>query len=530
MYVKKLNIKGYKKFSDFTIDFNEHINVLIGENESGKSTILEAIDIVLNQKYFINSTGIFEQFFNLDNINKYRCDPRIENLPKIEIELFLSDSNEMDNAFFNGLHSSDDSELKSGILFSYKFDESYMEVFETMGMHQGDIFIPTDYYIAEWRTFAGHKYINKKLPLKNVLIDNSVRRNNLYDSYTKKVFNSSVDSQDKQTLSHQFKKSLTGFLNSNEQHLNIKEYTLGIDENKTILENILDLKSGGVSIQNKGKGKENLIKTEIALEINSDLILLEEPENHLSYLNTRKMIDGIQQKCDEVQMIITTHDPLIVSRLNLCNTLWINNGKCNSLKNIPDETANFFMKTDNTQLLNYILADKVIIVEGNSEYIMLPQLVKNTLNCVLDEEKIEVLSGGGITYSHYVELTNIINNSLLVVTDNDGDQERVKLIEEKNSKYAHSNKNILIKCSENIEEVTFEVCLYNKNKSKLENISSVKPKTKPEYKGKSYDKNLAYMLKNKTESALRITEEKLYKDKIVLPDYIKEGIEWLIQK
>ncbi|MFD2045704.1 AAA family ATPase [Ornithinibacillus salinisoli] len=86
------------------MNFNKNINVLIGQNESGKSTVLEAIDIVLNQKYFIKSTGVFEQFFNLENVNKYRLNPRIENLPKIEIELFLGDSDDISNAYFNGLH------------------------------------------------------------------------------------------------------------------------------------------------------------------------------------------------------------------------------------------------------------------------------------------------------------------------------------------------------------------------------------------------------------------------------------------
>ncbi|MDQ7861130.1 AAA family ATPase [Peribacillus frigoritolerans] len=94
----------------------------------------------------------------------------------------------------------------------------------------------------------------------------------------------------------------------------------------------------------KGKGRKNLIKTEIALEVESDLILLEEPENHLSYINTRKLIQDIQNMCVEAQMIITTHNPLIVSRLDLRNTIWINKGKCHSLRSVPDETAEYFMK------------------------------------------------------------------------------------------------------------------------------------------------------------------------------------------
>lgn len=42
-YIKTMRIIGFKKFKDTKINFNEHINIIIvGENEAGKSTILEA--------------------------------------------------------------------------------------------------------------------------------------------------------------------------------------------------------------------------------------------------------------------------------------------------------------------------------------------------------------------------------------------------------------------------------------------------------------------------------------------------------
>ena len=50
-YIKSLHIEGFKKFAVLDINFNEHMNILVGENEAGKSTILEAIKIVLNQQY-----------------------------------------------------------------------------------------------------------------------------------------------------------------------------------------------------------------------------------------------------------------------------------------------------------------------------------------------------------------------------------------------------------------------------------------------------------------------------------------------
>ncbi|MGG1878799.1 AAA family ATPase [Paenibacillus cisolokensis] len=260
MYIESLKLKGYKKFKEFTINFQPQINVLIGENEAGKSTLLEAIDIVLNQKIF-NSNTSFEQYFNQDHINEYRRNPSIETLPKIEIELFFNDEQELTSEYFNGLHSSLKPTLKSGIKFTYKFDENYRELLESL--FEGDYdesIIPLDYYIAEWITFAGRKYINKKSPIKNVLIDNSIRKNNLFDSYSKRIFATKIELADRQDLSYQFRKIIHNFLDGNTERLNFQDYSFGVDEGKTMLENVLDLKSEGVSIQNKGKGKENLIR------------------------------------------------------------------------------------------------------------------------------------------------------------------------------------------------------------------------------------------------------------------------------
>jgi putative ATP-dependent endonuclease of OLD family len=44
--IKKLKVRNFKKFADRTFEFNEVINIL--DNECGKSSILEAIELVLN--------------------------------------------------------------------------------------------------------------------------------------------------------------------------------------------------------------------------------------------------------------------------------------------------------------------------------------------------------------------------------------------------------------------------------------------------------------------------------------------------
>lgn len=50
-YIKSLHIEGLKKFRYFNMNFNKHMNILVGENEAGKTTILDAIKTVLNQQY-----------------------------------------------------------------------------------------------------------------------------------------------------------------------------------------------------------------------------------------------------------------------------------------------------------------------------------------------------------------------------------------------------------------------------------------------------------------------------------------------
>lgn len=52
MAIEKVIIQNFKKFKDpFEIKFNENINLLVGDNESGKSTILEAIHVALTGIY-----------------------------------------------------------------------------------------------------------------------------------------------------------------------------------------------------------------------------------------------------------------------------------------------------------------------------------------------------------------------------------------------------------------------------------------------------------------------------------------------
>lgn len=89
-YIEEIRIDGFKKFKKLTVSFNKNTNILVGDNASGKSTILEAINIVINQWYQFNDKSMIVDLFNKENVNKFKENPSLENLPEIIIELDLN--------------------------------------------------------------------------------------------------------------------------------------------------------------------------------------------------------------------------------------------------------------------------------------------------------------------------------------------------------------------------------------------------------------------------------------------------------
>ena len=89
-YIKTLHIEGFKKFSTLDVQLNEHMNIFVGENEAGKSTILEAIKIVINQQYRNSDKSILKELFNTQMVQTFLANPSVQSLPCILIELELN--------------------------------------------------------------------------------------------------------------------------------------------------------------------------------------------------------------------------------------------------------------------------------------------------------------------------------------------------------------------------------------------------------------------------------------------------------
>ena len=45
--IKKVRIQNYKQFDDITISFNESCNIIVGNNEAGKTSLLEEVKLLV---------------------------------------------------------------------------------------------------------------------------------------------------------------------------------------------------------------------------------------------------------------------------------------------------------------------------------------------------------------------------------------------------------------------------------------------------------------------------------------------------
>ena len=73
MKIDKVIIKNFKCFTDFCYNLNKGINIIVGDNESGKSTILEAIHLaltgIINGRYLKNELS--QYLFNNTTVKAY---------------------------------------------------------------------------------------------------------------------------------------------------------------------------------------------------------------------------------------------------------------------------------------------------------------------------------------------------------------------------------------------------------------------------------------------------------------------------
>lgn len=518
--ITKLKLHNYKRFRDTEIPLNSGLNVLVGDNEVGKSSILQAIDLVGSGSLSkIENIGI-EHLFNKQVIDEYMALPSrcYDALPIMYVEIYLDNSS---NQWLFGRNHSDGGIDCFGLRFRCEPNPEYLTQITDI-LNSKDSSFPFEFYSVRYSTFADKTYNGHTRFMHGIFVDNSsVNSECAMREYINDLYHTSLTSMDQSKLKHlysRFKQDFqTNYLRQYSENLWHDGYEFALKSSpKNNVDADLTIQVYGIPMEQKGRGQQCFVKTELALsraDTPQDYILIEEPENHLSYTKMAELVELVKNSNAE-QIFVTTHSSLICARLELQNVIMLGANADSSpisLRCVSQGTNDFFVKATNHNLLEFVLASKVILVEGDAEYILMNKFYSLVRGHDLQQDSVAVISVGGIRFLRYLEIAKLLGIKVAVITDNDGDYHNN--IEQKYIDY-QSCETIKVFSDADNNRYTFEVCVYGDNKTMCDQLwASARRSISVE----------KYMLENKADVAMEL----LTQSGMVVPSYIKDAIQWL---
>lgn len=517
--VRRLVLKNFKRFKALELELDPELNILVGGNEAGKSSVLQALDIVLSvSRSKVEALGL-ETLFNAESIAEFLGGERkVVDLPELLVEVYLDGIDSQHD--LDGRNNSKGTD-HLGIKMVCKPVDEYTKEIQSILAEKHESF-PFEYYSIYFLTFTDEAIFPYRKPLKHLLIDSS-QINNEYATreYTRSMYAAHANVVQRNLHGFEYRKAKSKFKDDVFKAMNdvLDTYKFDIRTSpKASVETDIIITEGDIPIDSKGKGRQCFIKTEFALlnrEHALDALLLEEPENHLSHVHMRKLIERIRASVKK-QLFIATHSSFIATRLSLKKVLILseeNPTRPATLKDLSQETADFFMKAPDNNVLELALCKKAILVEGDAEFILMDVLYKNSApGFSTDADGIHVISVDGTSFKRYLELAKLLGIKVAVIRDNDGDYQGNCV-----ANYAdYASASIQIFSDTNDARRTFEVCMYQDNKAICDDLFLAGRKTL------TVDE---YMLKNKTDAAFQLLEDK--GTELVAPGYIQQAVAWI---
>ena len=212
MIIEKLVLQNYKSFKDRTvIEFNDGLNILVGDNEAGKSTILEAVHLclsgILDGRYLKHD---FHQYlFNYEIVEEYLTKVKINKateLPELLIEVYFQHNDKLTE--FEGSLNSEHNPKAQGVRFEIKLDDSYADLYQNLlQLDEEQTSIPIEYFHVQWQSFARKTMISRIVPIKSVLIDSATSKvKKGSDLYLSKIIKDGLNKQEQIGLSQSYRK------------------------------------------------------------------------------------------------------------------------------------------------------------------------------------------------------------------------------------------------------------------------------------------------------------------------------------
>ena len=345
--IKSLTVKNLWSKYSFDISFYERVTVLIGKNGSGKSTILNILNYLLSDakngqriKYdfdeldllFSNKSGIKisqnKIDFNkeIDNLllSEEKLNQLFEKIQKKIKEDIKRNKNMSKHSLKslqkeNNLNKDTTEAINENFVYLSTFDMEIKER-EVVQKNYSKPYIKTELDSLLDELINKFKLYQLKLKDKAELIQ--IEFDLILEKYALKSDEKSLKDLKKQLVQknnriNEIYKEKDLFINKlNELFLSSKK-SIKLDENNSILFYFNDNDKDTLSPFKLSSGEKQMLiimLTVVLMENNHTILLMDEPEISLHVEWQQKFIDTLLELNDNLQLIIATHSPAMVSK------------------------------------------------------------------------------------------------------------------------------------------------------------------------------------------------------------------------
>jgi putative ATP-dependent endonuclease of OLD family len=445
MYLSKIQIANFRKIQSLDLELNRGLNLLVGENDSGKTAIIDAIKFILGTHSNDWLRLEKDDFYSADG-KTYATEIKIlcifKNLSEDEAAMFLEwlsieDSNYYLKLTFKAKRKENSNSI-SEISYDIKAGED-----EESGVMSGEArnklkvtylkpLRDAEYelaprkgsrlsqILANYDIFQTEK--GEKHPLVDIMNTANTDVNTYFENDGKEIL---------KKINDEYLKEFSLVNNGVKSKLDISPNELGKILEKLELKGISDSEVG-----NLGLGSNNLlfIAAEMLLLKGSNytglkLSLIEEIEAHLHPQSQINLIDFLSKQSENlgIQSIITTHSNSLASKVDLNNIIICKNGKVFSLRKSETKLNagdyEFLRRFLDDTKANLFFANGVIMVEGDAENLFLPTFAE-FIGLPLHKYGVSIVNVSSTALLRYAKIFQRKNNETIgikvaCITDRD---------------------------------------------------------------------------------------------------------------